>query len=109
MHMVVDPRMKLYEPPSEGVPPFPKVEKGEPTFSDVDNTGEWHGFTCTAKMEKVKYKQHCLPIGAASVAPDGHGEREVNGWMDGSSSTGAGLMTNDHDSAQLNRTCSRQG
>jgi hypothetical protein len=47
---------------------------------DVDTHGEWHEFSYTDKMEKGKYELHCLPTGAIPVAPDEHGERQVNGW-----------------------------
>jgi hypothetical protein len=49
-NMAVDPRMRLPEPLPEWVPPLPKVDKGEPMFSDVENPGNW--LTFTANMEK---------------------------------------------------------
>jgi hypothetical protein len=51
-HMPVDPWMRLPELPPEWVPTLPKLDKGEPMFSDVDNPGNWQDFTFTAKMEK---------------------------------------------------------
>jgi hypothetical protein len=39
MIMAVYPRMRLPEPPLEWVPPFPKLDKGEPMLYDVDNPG----------------------------------------------------------------------
>jgi hypothetical protein len=39
MHMAVDPRMRLPEPPLDYVPPLPKLDTGEPMFPDVANTG----------------------------------------------------------------------
>jgi hypothetical protein len=80
MHMVVDPRMKLPEPPPEWVPSLPKVGKEAMFSADVDDPGEWHEFTYTAKMEKGKYRHHCIPTGAIPVTPDKHGKREVNEW-----------------------------
>jgi hypothetical protein len=50
MSMSVDPRMRLPEPPPEWVPPLPKLDKGEPLFSDVDNPGKWQHFTSTTKI-----------------------------------------------------------
>jgi hypothetical protein len=80
MNMAVDPRMRLPEPSPEWVPPWPKVEKGEPMFYDVENTGNRQEFTFTAEMEKGRYTHHCLPTGAVPVPPNDDGEREINGW-----------------------------
>jgi hypothetical protein len=79
MNMSVDPRMRLPEPPPEWVPPLPKVDKGEPMLSDVDNPGNWQEFTFTAKMENCRYKHYCLPTGAVPVPPKDDGEHEING------------------------------
>jgi hypothetical protein len=76
MYMTVDHMMKLPESPPE----LPKVDKGELMFSDVDNPGERHELTCTSKMEKCKYKKHCLLTGAIPVVPDEHDKRHINEW-----------------------------
>jgi hypothetical protein len=49
-------------------------------FFDVDNPGNWQEFTFSAKIEKGRYKHHCLPTGAVPVPPNDDGEREINGW-----------------------------
>jgi hypothetical protein len=76
MYMMVDTMMKLPEHPPE----LPKVDKGELKLSYVDNPGEWHEFTCTAKMDKGKYKHHRLMTSSIPVVPNEHGERHINGW-----------------------------
>jgi hypothetical protein len=47
-------------------------------ISDVDNPGELHDITNTAKMEQGKYKHNCHLTGAIPAAPDDHGERGFN-------------------------------
>jgi hypothetical protein len=76
------PALKLPGPPTNWSAPSRKVERGEPSFLDVDNPGGWDEFTYrpefAAKGEK-KYVRHVLPTGASPVA-EVDGKRAVGPW-----------------------------
>jgi hypothetical protein len=76
--------IKITSAPPDFKPKAPNETKGEPSFSDVDNPGEWseHTFRSEfAKKEKGgKHTCHTLPTGAVPVPIKDDGKREAAGW-----------------------------
>ena len=77
------PEVSMPTVPSDWIPPMAKVEKGEPTFENVDNPGKWSEFTYRSKFLKTgtkNYAHHSLPTGARPVPINADGKRVVDGW-----------------------------
>jgi hypothetical protein len=76
--------IKITSAPPDFKPKAPNETKGEPSFSDIDNPGEWSEYTFRsefAKKEKGgKYTCHTLPTGAVPVPINDNGKREAAGW-----------------------------
>jgi hypothetical protein len=53
MHITVYPRMRLSQPPFEWVSPLPKLDKGEPIYSDVSTPGNWQQLHTPPRWEKA--------------------------------------------------------
>ena len=64
-----DPEINIPSIPDNWVPVAQKVDKGEPTFDDVDNPGKWCNFTFRPEFgtNGGAYTKHTLSTGAISV------------------------------------------
>ena len=75
--------IKITTAPPDFKPKARNESKGEPSFSDIDNPGNWSEYTFRpdfAKKDKGgNYIGHSLPTGAVPV-PVKDGKREAAGW-----------------------------
>jgi hypothetical protein len=75
--------IKIPTAPPDFKPKAPNLSKGEPSFPNVDNPGNWSEYTFRPEFAKKdkggKYTLHSLPTGAVPV-PIKDGKREAGGW-----------------------------
>ena len=75
------PDLNIPSIPENWVPATQKVEKGEPTFDEIDNPGQWCNFTFRPEFgaNGGAYTKHTLPTGATPV-PEVDGKRCRGPW-----------------------------
>jgi hypothetical protein len=70
--------------PPDFKPKAPNPAKGEPSFPNVDNPGNWSEYTFRPEFAKKdkggNYTCHSLPTGAVPVPVANDGKREAAGW-----------------------------
>ena len=75
--------IKITSTPPDFKPKAPNESKGQPSFSNVDNPGNWSEYTFRPEFAKKdkggNYTGHTLPTGAVPV-PIKDGKREAGGW-----------------------------
>ena len=76
--------VKLPMPPADWSAPEVQLERGKPTFDDVDNPGNWNSYVFkpvfAGRSKSTKYKHHALPTGAVPVPENANGKRKLNVW-----------------------------